>query len=116
MIRDGSHTAVRRHRLKLEKEKKHKVWVAAQRKRIATDSAEVACAAEMDTARERYDVDAKKTNTNVVRYANDSRGSSFSNNAYVRPGSDVLRAGSRGIPANREVFWSYGSDYWKGTP
>ena len=49
-------------------------------------------------------VDAKKTNTNVVRYANDSRGSSFSNNAYVRPGSDVLRAGSRGIPANREVF------------
>ena len=30
VIRDGSHSAVKRHRIKLEKDKKHKLWVAAQ--------------------------------------------------------------------------------------
>ena len=40
--------------------------MAAQRLRIATDSAEVACVAEMDLARERYDADAKKTKEELV--------------------------------------------------
>ena len=36
------------------------------------------------------------------------------NNAVFKQGSDVLRAGPQGIPANREVFVSYGRDYWQG--
>ena len=51
-----------------------------------------------------YCIDAKKTNTGVVRFANDSRGNrSLRNNAVFKQGSDVLRAGPQGIPANREV-------------
>ena len=67
VIRDGRHTHVRRHRQKLEKDKQRKVWVAKQRQKISTDSAEVACAIEMDMARERYDADAKKTKEELVR-------------------------------------------------
>jgi hypothetical protein len=46
-----------------------------------------------------------------VRYANDSRKTKFKNNAKLR-GQWLVAAGS-GIPANREIFTSYGPDYWK---
>ena len=62
-----------------------------------------------------YCIDGKKTNSSTVRFANDSRGNShLRNNAVFKQGSDVLRAGPQGIPANREVFVSYGRRYWQG--
>lgn len=64
-----------------------------------------------------YCIDGKKTNSSSIRFANDSKGNSqLKNNAVFKQGSDVLRAGPQGIPANREIFVSYGSDYWKGVP
>ena len=62
-------------------------------------------------------IDGKKTNSSSIRFANNSKGNSqLKNNAVFKQGSDVLRAGPQGIPANREIFVSYGSDYWKGVP
>jgi len=61
-----------------------------------------------------YCIDGRKSNSSTVRFTNDSRGHShLKNNAVFKQGSDVLRAGSQGIPANREIFVSYGRDYWK---
>jgi len=60
-----------------------------------------------------YCIDGKKTNSSAVRFANDSRGNrALKNNAVFKQGSDVLRAGPQGIPANREIFVSYGRAYW----
>jgi hypothetical protein len=56
-------------------------------------------------------IDARKSNSSAVRYANDSRKTKFKNNAKLR-GQWLVAAGS-GIPANREIFTSYGPDYWK---
>ena len=56
-------------------------------------------------------IDARKTNSSYVRYSNDSRNTNFKNNAKLR--GQWLVATNRGIPANREIFNSYGSDYWK---
>ena len=60
-----------------------------------------------------YCIDGAKTNSSSIRFANDARQTPHKNNAVFKQGSDVLRAGPQGIPANREVFVSYGSDYWK---
>ena len=61
-----------------------------------------------------YCIDGRKSNSSTVRFTNDSRGHShLKNNAVFKQGSDVLRAGPQGIPANREIFVSYGRDYWK---
>ena len=59
-----------------------------------------------------YCIDGAKTNSSSIRFANDARQTPHKNNAVFKQGSDVLRAGPQGIPANREVFVSYGSDYW----
>eukprot|EP01048_Picozoa_sp_COSAG05_P001316 COSAG05_NODE_43_length_25931_cov_49.314636_29_plen_160_part_00 len=56
-------------------------------------------------------VDARKTNSSAVRFANDARRTQFKNNARLR-GLNLV-AGSRGIPANREIFAAYGPDYWR---
>ena len=58
--------------------------------------------------------DARRTNSSFARYANDSRGTPFVNNARFTAGGDapILRA-ARAIPADREIFVSYGGDYWK---
>ena len=60
-----------------------------------------------------YCIDGAKTNSSSIRFANDARQTPHKNNAVFKQGSDVLRAGPQGIPANREVFVSYGSAYWK---
>jgi hypothetical protein len=59
-----------------------------------------------------YCIDGAKTNSSSIRFANDARQTPHKNNAVFKQGSDVLRAGPQGIPANREVFVSYGSAYW----
>ena len=56
-------------------------------------------------------VDARKTNSSAVRFANAARGSRFKNNASLRGLS--LKSASKGIPANREIFTAYGSGYWR---
>jgi hypothetical protein len=60
-----------------------------------------------------YCIDGAKTNSSSIRFANDARQTPHKNNAVFKQGSDVLRAGPQGIPANREVFVSYmyGSAY-----
>jgi hypothetical protein len=67
VIRSGEHANIKRNRPKLEKDKKHKLWVAQQRQRIALDNAETACEAEKDMARERYNNEAKKLKEEMVR-------------------------------------------------
>ena len=56
-------------------------------------------------------IDARKTSSSVVRYANDKRGTALKNNARLR--GQYLKAGPQGIPANREVLASYGAAYWR---
>jgi len=55
-------------------------------------------------------VDARKTNSSAVRFANDARRTRFKNNARLKGLS--LKSASKGIPANREIFTGYGSAYW----
>ena len=56
-------------------------------------------------------VDARKTNSSAVRFANDARRTQFRNNARLRGLNLVV--GSSGIPANREIFAAYGRGYWR---
>ena len=56
-------------------------------------------------------IDARKTNSSAVRFANDAHGTRFRNNARLR--GEYLVAAQSGIPANREIFTGYGADYWK---
>ena len=59
--------------------------------------------------------DARKTNASLARFANDARGTEHTNNAKFTPGvpsgTPLLRA-TRPIPAGREIFTSYGREYW----
>ena len=58
---------------------------------------------------------ASKSNASLSRFANDARGSEYTNNAKFTPGASsgtpLLRA-TRAIPAGREIFTSYGREYW----
>ena len=59
--------------------------------------------------------DASKTNSSLARFANDARGSRFKNNAKFTPGAPTrtpLLRSTRAIPAGREIFVSYGREYW----
>ena len=59
--------------------------------------------------------DASASNSSLARFANDARGSSFTNNARFTRGAKgppLLRA-ARAIPAGREVLVSYGREYWR---
>ena len=60
--------------------------------------------------------DGRKTSASFARFANDARGTSFRNNARFTPGASnhqpILRT-TRAIPASREIFANYGSDYWR---
>lgn len=69
MIRGGDHQSVKRHKVKLEKERKQKLWVAQQRQLNAAQAAETACEAEKELARVRYSVEAKKAKEEMVRRA-----------------------------------------------
>ena len=58
--------------------------------------------------------DASASNSSLARFANDARGSRFSNNARFTRGAakgpPLLRA-TRAIPVGREVFVNYGREY-----
>lgn len=49
---------------------------------------------------------------NYVAYANDARGSRFTNNATVRRNLDLVA--TRNIWQGEEILWDYGDDYWAG--
>ncbi|CAB4001890.1 Hypothetical predicted protein [Paramuricea clavata] len=57
-------------------------------------------------------VDSNHTTDAAARFANDSHGTPFSNNSKIR-GNTVFRLkATKTIPANREIFTSYGREYW----
>lgn len=59
-------------------------------------------------------VDANHTTDAAARFANDSRGSPFQNNAKIK-GENVFRLKAiKKIPPHREIFTSYGHEYWNG--
>jgi hypothetical protein len=59
-------------------------------------------------------IDANHTTDGAVRFANDSRGSPFQNNAKIKGRNTILRSkATKAIPANQEIFTSYGRDYWQ---
>ena len=54
--------------------------------------------------------DASNTNASLARFANDARGSTFSNNAKFTPGAPTrtpLIRSTKAIPAGREIFVNY---------
>ena len=56
--------------------------------------------------------DARRTDTpGLARWINDSRGTTMRNNAKLTGG--FTAKASRNIPANTEIFASYGREYWK---
>ena len=59
--------------------------------------------------------DASKTNSSLARFANDAHGTTFKNNAKFTPGAQsgtpLLRT-TKAIPAGREIYVSYGREYW----
>ena len=66
---------------------------------------------EGDNANSRC-VDARKTNSSAARFTNDARGTNQRNNARFLQRGFGIKA-TRNIPADREVFVSYGKAYWK---
>lgn len=63
-------------------------------------------------------IDAQKFKSSLARYANDARGlqrvKNLTNNAeYVEDGLRVFIKSQKDIPANSEIFVSYGSEYWQ---
>ena len=55
--------------------------------------------------------DARRTDTpGLARWINDSRGTTMRNNAKLTGG--FTAKASRNIPANTEIFASYGREYW----
>ena len=59
-------------------------------------------------------IDSNHTTDGAVRFANDSRGSPFQNNAKIKGRNTIFRLkATKAIPANREIFTSYGREYWQ---
>lgn len=59
-------------------------------------------------------VDANHTTDAAARFANHSRGTPFQNNAKIK-GENVFRLKAiKKIPPHREIFTSYGHEYWNG--
>ena len=73
-IIDGESNVVRRHLTKLKVERERKLRVAEVRQRQALESAEIACEAEKEIARERYRKEAKQAKEDLVRAHLTSRG------------------------------------------
>lgn len=58
--------------------------------------------------------DARHIRSNITRYINDARGSEYHNNCYFEViGNDVYVIASRNIKHDKELFVSYGNNYWK---
>jgi hypothetical protein len=57
-------------------------------------------------------VDSTYTTDAAARFVNDSRGTSFQNNSKIK-GQQMFRLkATKKIPANHEIFTSYGDSYW----
>jgi hypothetical protein len=57
-------------------------------------------------------IDANHTTDGAPRFANDSRKTPFQTNAKIK-GNTVFRLkATKRIPPNREIFTSYGRNYW----
>ena len=59
-------------------------------------------------------MDANHTTDAAARFANDARKTVFKNNSRIRGGDTMfnLKATKR-IPPHREIFTSYGREYWR---
>jgi hypothetical protein len=58
-------------------------------------------------------VDSTYTTDAAARFVNDSKGTSFQNNSKIK-GNQIFRLkATRTIPANNEIFTSYGREYWQ---
>lgn len=55
-------------------------------------------------------IDARSTQSNVFRYANDCRGTNFECNATFTPSGKIKTTTS--IKKGNEIFISYGDEYW----
>ena len=59
-------------------------------------------------------IDANHTTDGAVRFANDSHGSPFQNNAKIKGRNTIFRLkATKTIPANHEIFTSYDHKYWQ---
>lgn len=56
-------------------------------------------------------VDARSTQSSIVRYINDPKGSKFQANTRFTPAGYVQT--TKAIPKGKELFVHYGNDYWK---
>jgi hypothetical protein len=58
-------------------------------------------------------VDATYTTDAAARFVNDSRGTSFNNNSRIKGNQVFGLKATKTIPANNEIFTSYGREYWQ---
>jgi hypothetical protein len=58
-------------------------------------------------------VDSTYTTDAAARFVNDSRGTSFQNNAKINGNQVFKLKATKKIPANNEIFTSYGREYWE---
>jgi hypothetical protein len=49
----------------------------------------------------------------AARFANDNRGTPFQSNAKMKAQNIFRLKATKKIPPNREIFTSYGNEYWK---
>jgi hypothetical protein len=57
-------------------------------------------------------VDSTYTTDAAARFVNDSRGTSFQNNSKIKGRQMFRLKATKKIPANHEIFTSYGDSYW----
>ena len=58
-------------------------------------------------------VNANHTTDAAARFANDAQNTPFENNSIIRGNRRFRLKGSKRIPPHREIFTSYGVDYWR---
>jgi hypothetical protein len=58
-------------------------------------------------------VDSTYTTDAAARFVNDSKGTSFGNNSKINGNQVFKLKATRTIPANNEIFTSYGREYWQ---
>jgi hypothetical protein len=58
-------------------------------------------------------VDSTYTTDAAARFVNDSKGTSFGNNSKINGKQIFKLKATRAIPANNEIFTSYGREYWQ---
>jgi hypothetical protein len=58
-------------------------------------------------------LDATYTTDAAARFVNDSRGTSFQNNSKIKGNQVFKLKATKTIPANNEIFTSYGREYWQ---